>query len=51
MQVAGSPTGPAAALITAAYAPLLAWGPVLAVTIFTYWRRRRRQPLTTNVRG
>ena len=51
MQVAGSPTGPAAALMTAAYAPLLAWGPLLAVTTLAYWLRRRRQPLTTSVRG
>jgi hypothetical protein len=39
--VPGSPTGAAAGLMTAAYAPLLAWGPLLAVTTLAYWLRRR----------
>jgi hypothetical protein len=47
MHVAGSPTGAAAGLMTAAYAPLLAWGPLLGVATLAYWLRRRRQPCTT----
>jgi hypothetical protein len=39
--VAGSPSGAAATLMTAAYLPLLAWGPLLGVTTLAYWRRRR----------
>jgi hypothetical protein len=42
--VAGSPTGAAAWLMTAAYAPLLAWGPLLAVATLAYHRRRRGRP-------
>jgi hypothetical protein len=42
--VAGSPTGAAAWLMTAAYLPLLAWGPLLAVATFAYHRRRRSRP-------
>ena len=42
-EVAGSPTGAAAGLMTATYAPLLAWGPLLGVTTLAYHRRRRRQ--------
>jgi hypothetical protein len=49
LHVAGSPTGAAAGLMTAAYAPLLAWGSLLAVATLAYWRRRRRQPSTTAV--
>jgi hypothetical protein len=40
--VAGSPAGAAAWLMTAAYAPLLAWGPLLGATTLAYWLRRRR---------
>jgi hypothetical protein len=40
--VAGSPSGAAAWLMTATYAPLLAWGPLLGVTTLAYLRRRRR---------
>jgi hypothetical protein len=39
--VAGSPGGAAAGLMTAAYAPLLVWGPLLGVTTLAYWLRRR----------
>jgi hypothetical protein len=41
--VPGSPSGAAAGLMTAAYAPLLAWGPLLGVASFAYHRRRRRR--------
>jgi hypothetical protein len=44
LDVAGSPTGAAAWVMTAAYLPLLAWGPLLAVTTLAYWLRRRRRP-------
>jgi len=40
--VAGSPAGAAAWLMTAAYAPLLAWGPLLGAATLAYWLRRRR---------
>jgi hypothetical protein len=39
--VAGSPTGATAWLMTAAYAPLLAWGPLLGLSTFSYHCRRR----------
>jgi hypothetical protein len=51
LEVAGSPTGAAAALMTAAYAPLLAWGPLLAVTTLAYWLRRRSRPFTAASTG
>ena len=31
------------ALFVAAYAPLLLWGPLVAIVTFDYWRRRRRR--------
>ncbi|MEV7525957.1 hypothetical protein [Streptomyces sp. NPDC091371] len=38
----GSPTsGPAAWALWTAYAPLLAWGPLLAILTVAYYRRRR----------
>ncbi|MFJ6485643.1 hypothetical protein ACIQK6_36765 [Streptomyces sp. NPDC091682] len=38
----GGPTsGPAAWALWAAYAPLLAWGPLLAILTVAYYRRRR----------
>ncbi|MFG2295809.1 hypothetical protein [Streptomyces sp. NPDC048603] len=36
-----APTGPARWIMTACYAPLLLWGPLLAVATVAYWRRRR----------
>ena len=30
-------------LLVAAYAPLLAWAPLLAAVTYAYWRRRRRR--------
>lgn len=36
----GAPTGAALAVMTAAYAPLLAWGPLLAAVTIHYYRRR-----------
>lgn len=50
-EVAGSPSGAAAGLMTAAYLPLLAWGPLLGVTTLAYWLRRRRRSFATRVRG
>ncbi|WUH99198.1 hypothetical protein OHR68_37760 [Spirillospora sp. NBC_00431] len=38
----GSPTGLQEAVMTLAYAPLLAWGPLLAVLTVHYYLRRRR---------
>ncbi|MFD7452601.1 hypothetical protein [Kitasatospora sp. NPDC059827] len=38
----GAPTGPALFLMDACYAPLLLWGPLLAVVTLAYYRRRRR---------
>ena len=40
---AGFPTGGWAVLMVACYAPLLAWGPLLAVVTVAYVIRRRRQ--------
>jgi hypothetical protein len=37
----GDPTGIASDLMIAAYAPLVLWGPLLAVATFGYWRRVR----------
>ncbi|MFG3509981.1 hypothetical protein ACGF5F_31270 [Streptomyces sp. NPDC047821] len=37
-----SPKGIAYVVMTACYAPLLAWGPLLAVATAHYWLRRRR---------
>ncbi|WP_327069625.1 hypothetical protein [Kitasatospora sp. NBC_01302] len=37
----GAPTGPALVLMDACYAPLLLWGPLLAVVTVDYYRRRR----------
>jgi hypothetical protein len=50
MHVAGSPTGAAAGLMTAAYAPLLAWGPLLGLATLAFWLRRHRQPSTNRSR-
>ncbi|MFH8371012.1 hypothetical protein [Streptomyces sp. NPDC018031] len=36
-----APTGVAWWVMTACYAPLLLWGPLLAVATVAYWRRRR----------
>jgi hypothetical protein len=36
-----SPHGAAGLLMGVCYAPLLAWGPLLAVATFGYWRRTR----------
>ncbi|MER6998576.1 hypothetical protein [Streptomyces sp. NPDC000410] len=36
-----TPTGLARWVMTASYAPLLLWGPLLAVATVAYWRRRR----------
>lgn len=38
----GAPHGLAAAVMTAAYAPLLAWGPLLGVVAIDYLRRHRK---------
>ncbi|MGV9315783.1 hypothetical protein ACWDR0_26895 [Streptomyces sp. NPDC003691] len=42
MGAAGAPEGGHYWLMTACYAPLLAWGPLLAVVTVAYYRRRRR---------
>jgi hypothetical protein len=39
-----APQGLAGLVMTAAYAPLLAWGPLLALVTVAYWRRRRSAP-------
>lgn len=39
----GAPTGTAYWVMTAAYAPLVLWGPLLAIVTVAYWRRRRTQ--------
>ncbi|MCX5012803.1 hypothetical protein OG765_17690 [Streptomyces sp. NBC_00555] len=41
MAAPGSPTGSYWWLMTLCYAPLLLWGPLLAVVTAAYWRRRR----------
>ncbi|MET9465384.1 hypothetical protein ABZY44_11290 [Streptomyces sp. NPDC006544] len=38
-----APTGAAYWVMTAAYAPLVLWGPLLAIVTVAYWRRRRTQ--------
>ncbi|MGW4891815.1 hypothetical protein ACWEQL_06050 [Kitasatospora sp. NPDC004240] len=38
----GAPTGAALAVMNACYAPLLLWGPLLAIVTFAYHRRRVR---------
>ncbi|MEU6867621.1 hypothetical protein ABZ924_31025 [Streptomyces sp. NPDC046876] len=43
MSGADAPKGGSAWLMTACYAPLLAWGPLLAVVTVAYYRRRRGQ--------
>lgn len=43
MGAAGSPDGASYWLMTACYAPLLAWGPLLAVVTVAYCRRRSRR--------
>jgi hypothetical protein len=40
MHLAGSPGGAAAGLMTAAYLPLLTWGPLLGLTTLAYYLRR-----------
>ncbi|MFI0977912.1 hypothetical protein ACH4SP_13040 [Streptomyces sp. NPDC021093] len=42
MSTQGAPSGGKAVVMTACYAPLLLWGPLLAVVTVAYWRRRRR---------
>jgi hypothetical protein len=37
----GAPTGAALAVMTGAYLPLLAWGPLLGAVTVHYYRRRR----------
>lgn len=41
MAAADAPTGTAAWVMTFCYAPLVLWGPLLAVVTVAYWRRRR----------
>ncbi|MBT2451171.1 hypothetical protein J7F03_29705 [Streptomyces sp. ISL-43] len=41
MTMPGAPTGAGWWLMTVCYAPLLLWGPLLAVVTAAYWRRRR----------
>lgn len=41
MEAPGAPTGAGWWLMTACYAPLLLWGPLLGVVTVSYWRRRR----------
>ncbi|MEU8891159.1 hypothetical protein [Streptomyces sp. NPDC048442] len=41
MSTEGAPGGGKAVVMTACYAPLLLWGPLLAVVTVAYWRRRR----------
>jgi hypothetical protein len=38
-----APDGAAYWVMTACYAPLLLWGPLLAVVTAAYYRRRRRE--------
>ncbi|MFD5397492.1 hypothetical protein ACFWJW_25140 [Streptomyces sp. NPDC127097] len=42
MAASAAPKGVAAWVMTAAYLPLLAWGPLLGCVTMAYWRRRRR---------
>ncbi|MCP2343623.1 hypothetical protein [Actinomadura rupiterrae] len=39
-----APHGVAGAVMTACYAPLLAWGPLLAIVTVAYYLRRTRRP-------
>ncbi|MEU9372317.1 hypothetical protein AB0D94_00810 [Streptomyces sp. NPDC048255] len=41
MAAPGAPTGAGWWLMTLCYAPLVLWGPLLAVVTVAYWRRRR----------
>ncbi|MBT2477939.1 hypothetical protein [Streptomyces sp. ISL-94] len=41
MAMPGAPTGAGWWLMTLCYAPLVLWGPLLAVVTAAYWRRRR----------
>ncbi|MEU9250782.1 hypothetical protein AB0D66_02890 [Streptomyces sp. NPDC048270] len=41
MAAPGAPTGAGWWLMTLCYAPLVLWGPLLAVVTAAYWRRRR----------
>ncbi|MFE5809913.1 hypothetical protein [Streptomyces sp. NPDC056491] len=41
MAAPGAPTGAGWWLMTFCYAPLVLWGPLLAVVTVAYWRRRR----------
>ncbi|MEU8548195.1 hypothetical protein AB0C81_14600 [Streptomyces roseoverticillatus] len=41
MSAADSPKGVSAWVMTACYAPLLAWGPLLGLVTVAYYRRRR----------
>ncbi|MEU8799282.1 hypothetical protein [Spirillospora sp. NPDC048819] len=47
MSAAESPDGFAAAVMTFAYAPFVAWGPLLAVLTVHYFRRRTTRPVPT----
>ena len=40
---AGMPTPLGYAIVTAAYVPMLAWGPLVLVAAYGYWRRRRKE--------
>lgn len=42
MGAVGSPEGASYWVMTACYAPLVAWGPLLGVVTVAYYRRRRR---------
>ncbi|MEV4254031.1 hypothetical protein AB0J52_12810 [Spirillospora sp. NPDC049652] len=42
-----APHGVAGAVMTACYAPLLAWGPLLAIVTTAYYLRRTRRPRPT----
>lgn len=41
MAAPGAPTGAGWWLMTVCYAPLVLWGPLLALVTAAYWRRRR----------
>jgi hypothetical protein len=49
MAEGGSPSGVQEAVMTAAYAPLLAWGPLLAVLTVHYYRRRTARTVPASV--
>ncbi|MGW7415173.1 hypothetical protein [Streptomyces sp. NPDC054863] len=51
MAVEGAPSGGKAVVMTVCYAPLVLWGPLLAVATLAYWRRRRRGVGDGSARG